>query len=307
MVKLTSESEIKKLIKYMVDNDEGSETCLKFGCDILINMIQRTSANDRRYSDSEEVSEDSAEDIIREKVDPATTFENLPPHIRILGENIPRLCELMVKPPVTKFITTPEKIQIEAYGLHRIKIMELFLALVNLNYEAVTNLFLKNELISRIIELFLKFEKNNFCHKLTEDFFLLLFSLRDDKILELLKNTQLLQNLANGYQDIKKLETDKRYRPQNAPYILNIAQKIKNLELEELHEIKEKSPAWNDMEKDIDKITQELSDFQQSQKINNEKPELDDDFDYQVHEGDDKDYDIELGEILLTKQEIEID
>jgi len=210
-------------------------------------------------------------------------------------------------PPVIKYILTPAKEKIEAYGIHRIKIMELFLSVTNLNYEAMTNFFLKNELVKLVIELFLKFEKNNFCHKLTEDLFAILFSLKEDKVMELLQNTQVLLNLAQGYQDMKQQEVKNHYRPQNTPYLLNIAQKIKSLELDEIAELKQKSPGWNEVEDDITKITKDLSEYQNTQNISSEKPELDDDFDYQFQEGDDKDYDIELGEILLTKQEIEID
>jgi len=83
MVKLTSENEMKKLLKYMVDKEEGTETSLRFGIDVLINIISRTSANDRRFSDSDEVSDDSAEEVIRDKVDPLSPFESLPLHIQI--------------------------------------------------------------------------------------------------------------------------------------------------------------------------------------------------------------------------------
>jgi len=109
----------------------------------------------------------------------------------------------------------------------------------------------------------MKFEKNNFAHKLTEDFYFNMFYMKDNsRIFRLVKKSNLLERIIKGYNLVQKLESEKNYRCQYAPYLLTLAQKVNSFEIPELNELRLSTPGWDSVVEIVEKTNKLLKDYQ---------------------------------------------
>jgi len=173
-------------------------------------------------------------------------------------------------------------------------------------------------LLKYFLKFFINLKKNNFCHRVTEDFISHFLGIDNGKsIATILGETKLPQILIKGYNNIVKQEKETNYRLQYSPYLMNMAEIIeRSSQHEEVSQLLDKIEDWNDLSKVLEQRNQDLSEFQNSFKVEttNVVSEYDEDLEIgereekdfpDIAERDDRDYDIENAEVLLTKIEIE--
>jgi len=129
----------------------------------------------------------------------------------------------------------------------------------------------------------------------------------NSRIFRLVKKSNLLERIIKGYNLVQKLESEKNYRCQYAPYLLTLAQKVNSFEIPELNELRLSTPGWDSVVEIVEKTNKLLKDYQNASTFTpGQRNDFDDEFIANVESDDDeKDYDIEISEVLLSKIEIE--
>jgi len=115
---------------------------------------------------------------------------------------LPRLNQLLVEPPQKRLISNQDAKDVEAFGYHRLGILQCFECLLNLGNPIILSQLLRTqwEMHKTIFDLLLKFPSNNFCHLFVERILCVsVMQASPDDIVEFLQHSEFPTKLVQGW------------------------------------------------------------------------------------------------------------
>mmetsp|Transcript_29240 Transcript_29240/g.32476 ORF Transcript_29240/g.32476 Transcript_29240/m.32476 type:complete len:551 (-) Transcript_29240:322-1974(-) len=321
MQQLESDAILTQLLDYTLA-PEGQNSSLLHGTEVIISMI-------RRIIEAEEDEEDRQPD-----------FEAPPRWLDTLFKYLEQYKALLINVPEDwkRTVSLSFNITTEAFGFHRLKILELFNSLLALGFDSVDEKIFELGLFNIALDLFFAFEWNNFVHHLVERIFRHVLESATDLKVRVLTDTNIIKRLCEAAEKSATAEDHNNgqgVRLAFMGHVLNLGGTIKELISmdENIKKVVDaNAEAWKVLDdkflskreelaaKPLCGITPErpddegdMEDSQYMEDFNNDSKSDDSDEDGDnvdedvdmSSDTDGDDYDVDQAEVLLSKQEIE--
>jgi len=243
-------------------------------------------------------------------------LDALQPALQLGIENLSKFQQLLIAPPNTKSITNQNGAELEAFGFHRLLVVQCIDALVNSGFNVILQTVASQfDLMTTIVSLFTVFPTNNFCHRFAEHLLMtVIANLQGETLVQFLEKSKILTMLVEA-DKVNKEKTDLNGpRAQHMPFIYSLGAAIqeKGTLDETVGKIVGGVENWQVL------VAAILDDRQKSEQTlgpyddntDSEEPYnpslSEDDNDLESDEPNDADdYDTDQAEILLSKAEIE--
>jgi len=244
----------------------------------------------------------------------ASPLQDLSSIFQICVEYLPKFYDVLVSPPGTKNFTNQNGHTSEAFGFHRLLILQCIDALVNSGFASILKELMSHvDLMKYLVKVFTTFPSNNFCHRFAEHVILsILASLSGERLIQFLQQTEILVYLVSTEKEIRQKIENGGARDLCVPFIFSLGSFIqeKGMLEEQVLGVLEKEPGWDVflriINEDRQRAEQTMGPYgeQSSNSYNPSVSEGDEDIESD-EPNDADDYDTDQAEILLSKAEIE--
>eukprot|EP01126_Amoeba_proteus_P028407 TRINITY_DN2800_c0_g4_i8.p1 TRINITY_DN2800_c0_g4~~TRINITY_DN2800_c0_g4_i8.p1 ORF type:complete len:395 (+),score=82.24 TRINITY_DN2800_c0_g4_i8:782-1966(+) len=245
-----------------------------------------------------------------ERPPPDTPLAMLPPIIGQVVALVPKLNNLLVSPPLVKYFTNQLGVKSEAFGFHRLAILQCIECLLGLGYTSVLTEMMTNhkDIYINLLDLMFRFPTNNFCPLFIHRIFISSIQQASDRLLvKFICDCNLPQVL---------LEKEKEFRLNlgnfmGIPFLHKIGCAIieRHQQVPELEDHLQSVDGWQDFADEI--RTEQIKLERRKNPLERDEDEIDDNdgpttiSDSGESSNDADDYDTTLAEVLLSKAEIE--
>jgi len=293
---------VQRLFSLCFDPNNGS--ALRWGMTVVLSLLRIATPDFGGVNEGQPIS----------LVSPLT---DLQPVIQVSVEHLNQFLKVLVSPPEGRNITNQNGHETEAFGFHRLVILQCIDALINSGFTAVLKEIASNvELSKHLVTIFSSFPTNNFCHRFTEHILLLIIShLPDEQLATFFSQSNLLNFLVAGEKENRDKVERGEMRLMYIPFIFSIGSLIQeraNQEDSYVSKSIQKTPDWDVLQKAImdekaktaNTVGPYEGDSDSEEPYNPSVSE--DENDLESDEPNDADdYDTDQAEILLSKAEIE--
>jgi len=243
-----------------------------------------------------------------------SALTELPKVIQITISKIGELHKMLSQPLLSTKLTNQRGDTIEAFGFHRLVILQCLDSLVQLNFSSVLiELLQHHDFFIFILHLFFSFPTNNFCHKFVERIYeRTITSLNYAPLLDFLDKTNIISIMIKKEEEVE----GQKAPPHYLPFLQNIGLLLqeKSFSSDELYNHLIKVEGWEAYAQkvrtlrqsieprnpyEVDDSTSDGYDSAISVSQEEEEEEISDE------PNDADDYDTDQAEILLSKEEIE--
>jgi len=151
ILQLESEETINQLLSFILA--EGATSTLLHGLTVVNELLKRN------VFDPHTQTQENYKQI-----------SDLPPILRLLSNNFEHFKNLLINPPLTEQqrVNQRNRGDEESLGFYRLKVVEFIVAFVRTNYDCVSEIIIQQNVLSTCLQLFFKFDLNNFLHSLVE-------------------------------------------------------------------------------------------------------------------------------------------
>jgi len=155
MLQLESEESVKQMLSFILA--EGATSTLLHGLTVVIELLKRNTIFDSAQNGN--INQENFKQI-----------SDLPPLLRLLSEQFEHFPKLLLSPPLTEQqrVNQRNRGDQESLGFYRLKVVEFIVAFVRTSYELITDIIIQHNVLSICLQLFFKFELNNFLHSYVE-------------------------------------------------------------------------------------------------------------------------------------------
>jgi len=215
----TNPKPINLLLQHIFES--GNDSGFKSGMQIITQLFSRMSVWMKEASSVDDEEDDP--EVVKttmEKPDLHGPLKSLPGIIQEVVKLFPKYPALLQTPPtVTKIQDQSGKTQ-EAFGFHRLYLLENVTALLELGFSSVVMKLIETDFLNVAWDLIFKFPQNPFCHRNVEKITsTALEMVGSESQIKILKATNLPGRLVKAEAENKKNEEAKKPRKAYMPYL----------------------------------------------------------------------------------------
>jgi len=250
-----------------------------------------------------------------QQISQSSPLEDLQPAFQLALEHINDF-QTILAAPSGKTITNQNGGETEAFGFHRLTVLQCIDALVNCGFSSVVDAIANNgALIKQLFGLFAGFPTNNFCHRFTEHVIIsILVTLPAAPLCTFLEGSDIMPMLVEAEKNNRLKLEQGEVSFMYIPFIFSIGSTIQERAAQDelVLKVVDAVPDWGELQKAIAEERQKSehtlgpyddntdSEEPYNPSLSEEENDLESD-----EPNDADDYDTDQAEILLTKAEIE--
>ncbi|XP_056633810.1 serine/threonine-protein phosphatase 6 regulatory subunit 3 isoform X1 [Diorhabda sublineata] len=163
---LESSETISLLLDYILSGEEKSESAIVGGIQVIISLLDFNQSNASKFSSTQNLYGTNINEEICDNEQKQRSISNT---TRVMKDRIKQFHDLLVDPPKQIPVSTTVGILDPPLGNIRLQVTKLFSALISTNNQELLKEIEMNETLSLLLDLFFKYQWNNFLHTQVEN------------------------------------------------------------------------------------------------------------------------------------------